>query len=154
MTTKIETSGSGTDLGRAFQIDTSGSVEAIGQAINLSKGDTLSPGPGQVSGWRVWSDLDPFTQGYIEALFASIPGAFSGLITSDSDLSFSDLAPETLGKIIGDCARAITHGSVLTSRNSEVGGGSFLRLRQLGAYPEMFPPLTVTLGDDGKVYLS
>jgi len=58
----------------------------------------------------IWSDLDAFTQGYIEALFftetdvlaeqATKPGA----IPFEPSFGFSDLAPEALARIISDCA--------------------------------------------------
>jgi hypothetical protein len=44
--------------------------------------------------FKAW---DSFTRGYIEALFfANTP--------EDETWSFDDLAPETLGKIVSDCA--------------------------------------------------
>lgn len=49
-----------------------------------------------------WCDLDDFTQGYIEALFFTDSGPEDGQL---GDAGFSDLAPETLARIITDCAR-------------------------------------------------
>jgi hypothetical protein len=61
---------------------------------------------------RTFASLDPFTQGYIEAMFftdASDP--------DDGDLqdaTFADLAPETLAKIIRDCEQFQTaHAAML-----------------------------------------
>lgn len=56
-----------------------------------------------------WSDLDDFTQGYIEALFAGChtrpAGGNSVAEEADYDgFAFSDLAPETVARIIADCA--------------------------------------------------
>lgn len=71
-----------------------------------------------------WGDLDAFTQGYIEALFftENEPGTCRYDRTADraawdeavhegrskdipGDYGFSDLAPETLARIIEDCER-------------------------------------------------
>lgn len=84
-----------------FQLDTSGSVEKVGD--DYAPDDNRSPAPGQVIGWRSWGELDAFTQGYIEALFFTWPedeGDFIGGITSPA---FGDLAPEALASIIADC---------------------------------------------------
>lgn len=79
-----------------FQLDTSGTV--LGLPIETEAGG-MKP-----DGCYSWNVLDAFTQGYIEALFFTWPeneGDYIGGITSPG---FSDLAPETLGLIIRDCA--------------------------------------------------
>jgi hypothetical protein len=73
--------------------------------------DTSGRVAGNLEGLAVWyefEDLDPFTQGYIEALFASdvvdddpeVPPLTLGRLKG-----FSDLAPETLQRIVTDCER-------------------------------------------------
>lgn len=126
-----------------FQLDTSGAVDAL-----PLKGSDLDPGA-----W-LWSDLSPFTQGYIEALFAAAReenGVFA-------HAGFSDVAPETLACIIADCAAFIAQHP---GWDHPDGGRLFWEGRN-GAEAEVdslfgrtcqahFPPLTVQLGDDGKV---
>jgi hypothetical protein len=59
---------------------------------------------------------------------------------------FDRLAAETLARIIADCAafEATWHNA---------SGSEFWAKRQRGDYnPNDFPPLTLRLGDDGKVY--
>ena len=57
---------------------------------------------GSTDGDQPYAALDKFTQGYIEAMF------FTNTGTEDDeelrDVTFSDLAPETLERIIADCA--------------------------------------------------
>jgi hypothetical protein len=89
-----------------FTLDTSGTVHAV---------------PGAPAGQGTyhpvdldWCDLDAFTQGYISALFASsydvLPGFMATANQPETDklrthpVGFSDLAPETLARIIKDCA--------------------------------------------------
>lgn len=58
-----------------------------------------------------WTDLDAFTQGYIEALFFTEcePGTDAGSHDPETqsalhgECGFSDLAPEALASIIADC---------------------------------------------------
>lgn len=91
-----------------FILDTSREVSV---PINM-------PGHGSPARFSwVWSDLDAFTQGYIEALFFTEQGDgeagtdnASGLWAEiepglySNDFGFSDLAPEALASIIADCA--------------------------------------------------
>lgn len=115
-----------------FQLDTSGAVDG-----------------------KRWSDLSPFTQGYIEALFAmlSVDLGFAGEWTAHLALAgqaqrepaFSDLARETLARIIADCAAMRAKGL----RDTQEVGRSAWEVRQMGATD--FPPQTVQLDDDGKV---
>lgn len=68
---------------------------------------------------RTFAALDLFTQGYIEAMFftdASDP--------DDGDLqhaTFADLAPETLTKIMADCAAFRAGNAELLERAYELG---------------------------------
>ncbi len=94
-----------------FILDTFGSVHVEG---NLPDG---TPGGAVVE----FVDLDPFTQGYVEALFftESAPGVDREEFATDDyqarmeegstggsipgDAAFDDLAPDTLAKIMADC---------------------------------------------------
>jgi len=110
-----------------FQLDTTGDV------------GPMPAGP-MNERFLKWSDLSPFTQGYVEALFGA------HFITR---LAFDMLAPETLARIIADCeARSARLLSVYCDKR---GGHEFWEARQIGEAPSDFPPLTVQLGDDGKV---
>lgn len=120
----------------AFQLDTSGSVGIV----------TAAPQGGSYCQTVWWRNLSPFAQGYVEALFASLDddiGAELGVLNRKSP-AFSDLAPETLARIIADCEE--------WQRWRGFEGGAVWRARQAGELADMgFPPLTVQLGDDGKV---
>lgn len=65
---------------------------------------------------------------------------------------FSDIAPETLARIIADC-KAYQRPEITYTADE---GRGFWEWRQMGEgvdYEYAFPPLTPYLGDDGKVYL-
>lgn len=108
-----------------------------------------------------WDDLDPFTQGYVEALFAAEAEALNAArIAARLPLrrvAFRDLAPETLARIIADCEERVArlpHPEDM--RDPRASGRRFWDDRQLGCYQTGVnvpcpPPLTVQLGDDGKV---
>lgn len=122
------------------QIDTSGEVSADYNPLTK---------------WR-FGDLSPFTQGYIEAMLRDrylrdkIGGAIATLRTPDTDVkphAFRDLAPETLARIIADCEAG---EAICGSDGYQATGLEFWKVRQAGLLAE-FPPLTVQLGDDGKV---
>lgn len=125
-----------------FQLDTSGSVAHL-----APNGD-----PVIVGGIR-WSDLTPFAQGYIAALFQHRH------LERDEDqpvtTGFSDLAPATLARIIGDCETGLAD-PLCAFMNHPESGAMFWRDRQAnqlnGMHPH-FPPLTPYLGDDGLIYL-
>lgn len=122
-----------------------------------------------------WHQLDPFTQGYIEALVASMQDTYwthsqPGYIANDRwVIGFSDLAPETLARIIEDCAAIKAHldetwAAAMKWSKAEQHpdfpstGQKAWAWRQAGFARQMFPPLaltlTLTIGDDGKVYLT
>ena len=134
-----------------FQLDTTGTVRFRGfeRAPGFDDRDHI---------W--WSDLDPFTQGYIEALFASV-GGFEAIRADDlawpgktSFLGFSDLAPETLARIIEDCASFQNVANGLGNKTHTAEGRRFWNGRQgglSGAFGAAYPPLTVQLSNDGKV---
>lgn len=134
-----------------YQLDTTG-------IITLPPVDGGSPAP------IAWSNLSPFAQGYIEALFASIGGKleivpFMGMRPEPFAVGFSDLAPETLARIIADCEAMVEAGGL----PYHFAGTGFWSGRQAGNWTKAqpaekylkavpaFPPLTVQLGDDGKV---
>jgi hypothetical protein len=81
-----------------FILDTTGVVDNVMLQGCVESGLTMQ-----------WSDLDAFTQGYIEALFFTAEGVdVPGYMTAEGDqdarpVGFSDLAPETLESIIADC---------------------------------------------------
>lgn len=111
-----------------FQLDTSGRV-----IIEVSEAFET---------YYEWSDLSPFTQGYIEALFEE-RFQFGG--------GFSDLAPETLARIIADCESARPRYVIPGYPGGPESGRTFWIDRQSPEHIHGFPPLTVQLGDDGKV---
>jgi len=94
--------------------------------------------------------MTPFATGYTEALRASLPAEHRD----------APLAPATVERIIADCAwMAAFFGPAWDARGplalEEMGRGWF-RDRQDGAYTDCvraFPPLTVSLSDDGLIML-
>lgn len=115
-----------------FTLDTSGEI--------VLPYPHLHPEP---RGYR-WSDLDPFTQGYVEALFVSEQNDRGHGISC-----FSDLSPEALAMILADCAEAQSSPPPWLW---PVTGEEFWRARNVVSSIR-FPPLTASLGDDGKVRL-
>lgn len=118
----------------AYTLDTSGAVYV--QSAHITDRNSKVA--------KRWSDLSPFAQGYIEALFAE---------RFQFGVAFSDLAPETLSRIIAACGRCESGLRALGIQNVHVWSGyNVWLLQQAGSLAEHgFPPLTVTLGDDGKV---
>lgn len=129
-----------------FQLDTTGTVGPY-RSTDLVSTYALS-----------WSDLDAFTQGYVEALLR-----FASTLSETGrhwGVAFSDLAPETLARIIADCER---YASKFNPSPNLSAGADFWRHRQSkashfvdgetcrGLKSMGFPPLTVMLSADGKV---
>lgn len=143
-----------------FQLDTTGGV--IGAtAWNSPEGQAARHRElmqGRPHGETVWEDLDPFTQGYVEALFQSVQVDALGATYAERPLlipAFSSLAPETLARIMADCeAYWIEYDKMWgLSRHPEGQrrqGAVLWNDRQRGIVTN-YPPLTVHLGDDGKV---
>lgn len=128
-----------------FPLDTSGRVEAV-------------PGSAHHAPAYAWSDLSPFVQGYVGAMFASCfdpvfdkPVLRSGY-ADFRGISFSDLAPATLAAILRDCERWLDRypKTEVTAKKGE--NAWRYRQEQLVERPD-FPPLTPFLSDDGKIYL-
>ena len=129
-----------------FTLDTSGSVLK-----------TVSARPfGTAREWR-WSDLTPFAQGYVEAMFADWAERLNeqriALGLPLRRVAYRDLAPETLARIIADCEQALADKLCGYMNYSETGA-MFWKERQadqLNGMEPRFPPLTVSLNDQGKV---
>lgn len=110
---------------------------------------------GEVAG-RTWADLTPFAQGYVEALLsdfrASLEVGRRHPLPVGMNPRFSDLASETLERIVADCAK--WREVYPASTDGHAGGDRFWGIRQAALVPRRrFPPVTPYLGDDGKVYL-
>ncbi len=117
-----------------FQLDTTGEVSS-----------RISP-----TVFLTWEDLSPFTQGYVEALIANDALPLYNVATPPG---FRHLAPETLARIIEECERCERGYRALGIQTIErFAGFNVWTLQQAGTLVEQgFPPLTVHLGDDGKV---
>lgn len=142
----------------AFTLDTSGSVhfptlDVTGRAFAM------------------WSDLSPFVQGYVEALFASLIADLEARrdylpnlngIGASFGIAFSDLSPEVLALILRDC-EAVRNEAILP--DTADAGRRFWDGRQShkavvvhtgfgkGLATKYWPPLTPYLSDDGNVRL-
>lgn len=98
------------------------------------------------------TSLSPFTQGYVEALFEELNGHATG--EGLEPYSFSDLAPETMARIIADC-EAFSAVHVAQGFSNNRAGRWFWNARAEGWHDalgkfEDFPPLTTQLSG-GKV---
>lgn len=168
-----------------FQLDTAGTVVATLSAA--------TPNPTDYPNGLAWRDLDAFTQGYIEALFFTeqgdgYPGEDDGTAQGlwlevepglwSNELGFSDLAPETLARIIADCAAfqesrawADTLETYHDADEAQAGHDFWYTRSGHGCgfwdgdWPtaaglmltdlcDKFGGVDAYLGDDGKVYLS
>lgn len=135
-----------------FQLDTSG-------IVRVPEGS--SGGEATIALYK-WHNLNPVTQGYVEALFESAwPDLFAQFVAKGMSEpeghedavrpEFSDLAPETLARIMEDCERFL----IDAADRSKAAGALFFRSRQRGEWKRWgYAPLTIELRDDGKVYLS
>lgn len=134
----------------AFTLDTSGFVTL----------PALRRAPNFVSRIR-WSDLSPFEQGYTTGVFASAEeagisirrGAPSAWMPETQiGVAFSDLAPETLARIMKEC------GKVTGLAATREAGRYFWQLRNTPPGLRAFPPVAPYLGDGrngvaGLIYL-
>jgi len=129
-----------------FTLDTSGAVCAPHKNA-----------AGQTFVSTLWSDLSPFAQGYVEAMFAELfetSRRYNARADRPRCVSvFSDLAPSTLAAILKDCGAATgRYLGVMPGHPEVLLGAYFWHDRRAGNHAE-FPPLTLTLRDDGKVYM-
>ncbi len=124
-----------------FQLDTSG-------IVRLDAPHTRSDGK-----WAQnidWSDLPAFTQGYVEALLRGAENAglcvsrYAGM-TALRRAKFTDLAPETLARIMADCERWQDGKDKSERTPKQRGAAMWAACSNAG--------LTPYLGDDGRVYL-
>lgn len=123
-----------------FKFDTSGSV--------LVKRFSEVP-----SDYVFWSDLSPFAQGYVEAMLRGQNERIAKVLKPGLNfrlLAFSDLAPETLARIMEDCELYCKNR--FSEQQPASVGRMFWAIRQNNELSQLWP-LIVSLGDDGKVYL-
>lgn len=129
-------------------LDTSGAVDMEG---HRRYGDRL------LARQIRWSDLSPFVQGYVEALWLSAyhDGQFATAMKArrrDMKLpGFSDLSPEALALILRDC-EALTEDFPGVAAVRAAGSDFWMARNHPEGLPR-FPPLTPYLSDDGKVCL-
>lgn len=138
---------SGVRDGDAFALDTSGAV-----MIPAPPGGFVKP--------TRWFHLDPFTQGYVEAMLRELAERLDKIFTQQrlygSDFAkFKLIAPEALAAILKDCAKF--EGLNSGRRMTAVEGRKWWARRQTYSkrmsLAASFPPLAPYLGDDGRVYL-
>jgi hypothetical protein len=111
----------------------------------------------------LWSDLSPFAfvQGCGEAMARAL---YERLVSDGMDptkaaeaVAFRKWAPETLARIMEDCARPQNFAAGLRIKTGSPEGRNFWTARQsgqlTGAWGAALPPLTPYVGGDGKVYL-
>lgn len=120
--------------------------------LNTS-GDVIVPSSHYVDEYMVvrFSDLSPFVQGYVEWVLRALHNAAD--YDPDNELSRYDrLAPETLARIIEDCAYILSASLYFSSDLDEPQsmGRKFWVHRQHDKIGTL-PPLTVYLGDEGLV---
>lgn len=110
-----------------------------------------------------WDEFDACAQGYTVAVFHHL---FT-FATHDCDgpLGFDRLAPEAVTMILADCSafQRMRSDPATTLATQKFRGMSFFEQRNSGwpSWPLMrddlaaaFPPVTVSLGADGKVHLA
>lgn len=139
-----------------FQLDTSGEVGPISGARYGSPGCTIDA----ARSFYRWPDLTPFVQGYVRAQAAEVAALLAEAFGSDWNglVSFDMWAPETLARIIEDCAAVQEIIDSYPGRPDlqQAQGRDFYAARQNGKWSVLnqivrFPPLTLSLNDDGKV---
>jgi hypothetical protein len=145
-------------------------------SVDTRVSEGRAPGTSHPVVITAWRDLDAFTQGYVEAMFFTSTGDDGEAFAE----GFADLAPETLARIIADCAKFQEGSAWLRAVNAAKGydfpgeadaGRDFWFTRNGhgcgfwdGDWPEphataltdaarAFGEVDAYLGDDGKVYL-
>lgn len=124
-----------------FQLDTSGRVEC--------------PTSFQPIGWAIWSDLTPFAQGYVEAMFSDFGRVAMIRNYTATIAGFRHLAPATVERIIADCVGALTlpYLNLGNAYNDNAAGGAcYWSDRQAGLIKGRRPQ-AVFLSDDGLIML-
>lgn len=121
-------------------LDTSGYVEGRPQGVRTKR-------------WH-WSDLTPFQQGYAAEVIKAAQDAHDREMMSDLDgpeyrLGFTSLSPAAIAMIIRDCEDA---NHTFNGARDAGGGRAFWAWRKTGQ-SVAFPPVTITLSDDGNVNL-
>lgn len=162
----------------SFQLDTSGTVTLESGAVYSWDGvpvgtKMLTPfAQGYVEAMP-WASLRP-ANGW-QMLYAGRPLGWMLADTADEALSqarannphhdpaefsiltlgFLHLAPATLERIIGDCEVALADKLCGYSNHPQTGEMFWKdrQANQLNGMAPHFPPLTVTLGEDGLIYL-
>lgn len=135
-----------------------GGLDTSGVVHMPAPGNPGSVGP---MAYIMWLDLDSFTQGYVEAMFAGpwearnvqqrhLAAGKDNSVRVDV-LGFRHLSPEALARIMEDCA-GIGYGLGKFYANTHRQGGHFWNDRQRGSF-HAFPPLTPYLNDEGRVCL-
>lgn len=131
----------------SFTLNTSGAV----QFVDLPNGSQDLA--------VTWGHLSPFAQGYVEAMLRGVLVERElnrrGETVHEQDARFSDLAPSTLAAILKDCEAFAALFGKRSSPLTAGEGGAFWRRRQKRGNSVLqlrFPPLTISLGDDGNVY--
>lgn len=106
---------------------------------SLPSGDAKSAAPTSEPS----AAFTPFAAGYMDAIRAELP----------PEAALAPFAPEALAMILADCERA--DGLVSDENGLSEAGISFWDARQWGYLCNLgLRPLTVSLGDDGKVRLA
>lgn len=129
------------------------SSQGISSAVSGVSLDTSGFVEGPPAGVRTkriyWRHLSPFEQGHVEGLLRSMP-PFTDR-GREYCVQFHRLAPSTLAAIRKDCVQ-FQEGAIANTHTADTAddGLIFWSMRQ-GGYWSGFPPLTITLGDDGKV---
>lgn len=132
-------------------IDTSGRVRAM-------------PNAAHPANWICWSDLSPFTQGYVEAALREL---VQRMVADDAVVytmeqcrrasRFHALAPVTLARMIEDCARKAAQlqqtFSPMRYGRTQTDGANFWRFRQHGDGVACgFPCVALYVADDWLIY--
>jgi hypothetical protein len=133
-----------------FKVDTSGRIACT------------DPSKPCICHAATWDQLSPFVQGYVEAMFSTRFDGLDGTARYEAETygkswRFSDVAPETLARIMEDCERFLALFGLCDVATSQKCGRIFWEQRSdpvwCSSLVERFPPLTPYLGGDGKIYL-
>lgn len=134
---------------RGFELDTGGVVRISARPF----------GGGSDMMEVRWSDISPFEQGYVEGMLSGPVMMTTAQLVTRGDTTgfarfgFRDLAPSTLAAIRKDCSEAVTklrRFDLWETEDADAGRRLWIE-RQAGNLAD-FPPLTLSLGEDGKVY--